>query len=423
MMEVIEMKFMNLNKNFYNDEEGSVAVITAIVLFFVLIGIAALAIDIGRLAATKNELQNVSDAAALAGAGELGNIYITQHNQGQSTFTCNAVCKESIYEAVRDVAILNQAAGVNINIPVPNNILNDIKIGIWQNASFDSTETNQPNAVKVTARRDDNVNNPISNFFAGILGFNTSNVRADATAALTGPSIVGPGELNTPFGLSERAFPDMCGDVVRFSPTTEACAGWHNFFDAINANQMERKFLGFIQGHTGEYYNEDETLLSIGSQWLDTNFNLNQLPTAQETPETAAGDEFEFQGGTISSLFLGAYLDRNDYDGNTGTVHGNDRHPAPFFALYDYFRFRDNDNNDEIWTAKVPVYKDFEDRCRNPNTDIEILGFAQIEVRMPNPPPDSTVDVLVDCNMTPLLARGGGGEFGNILSVIPNLVE
>ncbi len=57
-----------------------------------------------------------------------------------------------------------------------------------------------------------------------------------AIAALTGPGGTGPGELKTPFGLSENVFPKDCKDVISFSPTTDSCAGWHNFFDAINAN-------------------------------------------------------------------------------------------------------------------------------------------------------------------------------------------
>ena len=56
------------------DESGVTAILIAIVLV-VLIGITALAVDIGYVATTKNELQNVADAAALAAANQLGSIY------------------------------------------------------------------------------------------------------------------------------------------------------------------------------------------------------------------------------------------------------------------------------------------------------------------------------------------------------------
>ena len=38
---------------------------------FALIGVASLAIDMGQLYTVRNELQNVADAAALAGVGQL----------------------------------------------------------------------------------------------------------------------------------------------------------------------------------------------------------------------------------------------------------------------------------------------------------------------------------------------------------------
>ena len=56
------------------NQSGTTAILVALVLV-VLISIAALAVDIGYVATTKNELQNVADAAALAAAGQLGAIY------------------------------------------------------------------------------------------------------------------------------------------------------------------------------------------------------------------------------------------------------------------------------------------------------------------------------------------------------------
>jgi hypothetical protein len=42
---------------------------------------------------------------------------------------------------------------------------------------------------------------------------------------------------------------------------------------------------------------------------------------------------------------------------------------------------------------------------------------------MPNPPPDTSVSVWVDCNQSFVEGRGGGGNFGNLKGTIPNLVE
>jgi len=46
----------------------------------------------------------------------------------------------------------------------------------------------------------------------------------------------------------------------------------------------------------------------------------------------------------------------------------------------------------------VPVYED-DELCENPNDAIPIVGFAIIEIHMPNPPPDSSVSVNVYCDL------------------------
>ena len=56
------------------EQRGSVIIIFAVCLFL-LVGLAALAVDIGYVYTTRSELQNVADAAALAGARYLGSEY------------------------------------------------------------------------------------------------------------------------------------------------------------------------------------------------------------------------------------------------------------------------------------------------------------------------------------------------------------
>ncbi len=55
-------------------EKGVTAIIVAL-LIVVFLGIAALAIDIGYLAMAKNQCQNATDAAAMAGARKLSENY------------------------------------------------------------------------------------------------------------------------------------------------------------------------------------------------------------------------------------------------------------------------------------------------------------------------------------------------------------
>jgi hypothetical protein len=402
-----------LRREALKDKKGVTLVIVALMIF-VIVGIVALAIDVGHLMATRNELQNVADAAALAGAGYLGSVYkdLPYSEQQNKTFT-----KEEVAAVVNQVAQKNKASGENISI-----LYEDIIIGRWDpdDRKVSPETLVAPDAVYVKARRDESANSGITTFFAGIFGINTLNVNGEATAALTGPAWVEEGELKTPFGLSENVFPNDCSDLISFSPTTESCAGWHNFFDPINASKMEDKLIGLIQGDTACEYCGDSLL--NGPAWLEANFDINKTPDSETTPLTSAGDEFEFQGGTISSLFNGGYLGI-DYNGNTGTVYDNEKKPAPILALFDYFRYRDDDGDDSVWTATIPVYKDSTDGCINPNTAIEVVGFAKIVVISPDPPPSSNIQVHVDCNLSVIEGRGGGGTYGNLKGSIPNIVQ
>jgi len=401
------------------DQKGATAIIIAITLA-VLIGFVSLSIDVGSIYATRSELQNVADAAALAGARELGTIYAAMTYEQQASYVC--ADSSAILTAVKDVALKNMAAKKHIVI---ND--SDILIGQWDaNTKTLTVTASQPDAVKVTSRRDSNANSPLSTVFARILSIfggshDSVNIIATATAALTGPAIADEGVLKTPFGISENMFPNDCTNEIQFSPTTDSCAAWHNFFDPVNASSMEDKLLGLIKGDTAE---SGCSVTPCGQNWLDTYFEMNKIPDPEVIPEVAADDTFSFQGGTVSSLFLGGRIvwTGDLMDSTDGTIDGDPKHPAPFTALFDYFRFRDDDGDDSIWTATVPVYKDG-DTCENPNQEIPIVGFAQIKVLMPNPPPDSTVSVWIDCQLRVIEGRGGGNTFGNLKGSIPNLVQ
>ena len=399
------------------NQAGVSAVIVAIVLT-ILIGFTALAVDVGYMYATKNELQNVADGSALAGAGYLGSIYETLSYDEQQT---HEFSRSNIVGVAQQVALKNQAAKMNISI---NDA--DVTIGTWDGGTGTlaamAAPIVGPDAVRVIARRDGNANGPILTFFGRIFNIDTVDVSANATAALTGPAIVDEGELKVPFSLSENNFLPVCEDIpeIIFSPTAASCAGWHNFFDPANASAMADKLLGLIQGDTEDY---TELGLVNGPDWLDKNFDMNKSPDPEITPAVEPGDEFNHQGGTIASLFLGGRLGNTEKDINLPEeIIGDAKHPAPFPALFDYFRRRDGDDDDSIWTATVPVYED-DDVCENPNDAREIIGFATIEIHMPNPPPDSSVTVFVDCDLNFVDGRGGGGGFGNLKGTIPNLVE
>jgi len=80
---------VNKSKILLGNQKGAAAIVTVIVLAM-LLGFSALAIDVGYMYSTRNELQNVADSAALAGAGELGNIYLTLDYAAQQNFNVDA---------------------------------------------------------------------------------------------------------------------------------------------------------------------------------------------------------------------------------------------------------------------------------------------------------------------------------------------
>jgi hypothetical protein len=237
----------------FKNQRGATAIIVAIALVM-LIGFVALAVDIGYLAATKNELQDIADASALAGAGNMGDQYL-------NTPPISGTDCDLIRTAAKDTAFANKAAGLNISIDD-----SDVEFGRWiendfepnspssvSTCTFDNSDTitdnDKPTAIKVTARRDSSGNGPISTFFARIFGIQTVDVRADAIAALTPVGEVH--EIQLPIGLSINLFNGThdCQQDIDFTKTGLSCAGWNNFEnDSINANLMDGRLLGMITG-------------------------------------------------------------------------------------------------------------------------------------------------------------------------------
>ncbi len=208
-----------------SNERGATAVTVAVMLLM-LLSMGALSIDIGHSLVARNELQNVADAAALAGARELGLIYegLPPFQQYGYQLTNPA----PVRNAVQNIAAQNQAAGVSVAVNT-----SDIHIGQWNDAAKTFTVTNTfPNAVRVTARRDASANGPVSTFLANVMGVSSVSVNSFATAALTFLSQTVPGELDVPFAISSEWFTNFgCNQPIRFHPTGTAigCAGWHTF--------------------------------------------------------------------------------------------------------------------------------------------------------------------------------------------------
>jgi len=463
----------------FKDQKGIAAVWVAIVLLM-LLGFAALAIDVGYLYATKNELQNISDAAALAGTGKLGDLYQSMTHDEQQNFVCGTSCQTSIRDVAKNVVLDGtekvKAGGSEIFIDD-----GDIFINEWTGSLFNTNDYNQPDAVRVIARRDASANGPIRMFFARIfegIGFNFSNINADATAALSGMIEAAPGEVELPVGLSIDRFEgnDWCGDIIKFAPTSDddACSGWTVFTDHT---PTPVPLTNILDGLTG-------------------------------SPRTLVGDTwYTFTGGTIANLFdnmlsafqrdhiddMGTPDDSDDYNKAYNVAYlyqpleGPDTYPIEGTAVYDIpfaypessenyddgfpvsfsivdgviqapvgwstsecpgctlqgpvpIALRDNQGDivydkdtglivqdtypdeqpryERRWETTVLVY---DSSSCNPNELLRIAGFANVVVYDVHSTPEKTISARIRCDYTKL-ARGGGGEYG-VKGSIPTLVE
>lgn len=157
----------------------------------VLIGFAALAVDLAYVFVVRNELQNAADAAALSGAGRL---YSNNSGPNWSDADLQATL----------VTQLNKSEVQPIQDP-------EIAVGYWSsNATPGGMQpvsitpaAGDSAAVMVTVRKTGgNRNGPVRPFFATILGKNEIEVSATAVAAVSTPSYVASNAL-FPFVMSK----------------------------------------------------------------------------------------------------------------------------------------------------------------------------------------------------------------------------
>ena len=136
------------------DERG-VAILYVALFLLPSLWLASLAIDMGKLTVTKNELQRAADAAALAGAS------CVDPNNG--SLVQDSARVRAAYVASQNTALQTKSEAVVID---PQN---DI--------SFPTA-----NKIKVTVHRDDASGNPMTTIFAQTLGITSLNVHTYAIA-------------------------------------------------------------------------------------------------------------------------------------------------------------------------------------------------------------------------------------------------
>jgi len=147
-------------------ERGSTLVFTAIAMAVILV-VSAIAIDLGVIGAARSQLQNAMDAAALAGASGLFD--------DQDRATQLAITFAGLNECMNDAVIITDA---NVSFPASDQVRVE--------------ETQQ-----------------IDLYFAKVIGMNTADIYAEATAALG--SLSGTGQVK-PWAIPD--FDYVLGDEV-----------------------------------------------------------------------------------------------------------------------------------------------------------------------------------------------------------------
>ncbi len=143
----------------------------------VLLGFAALAVDVGQLFSVEAELQRAADSSALAGASG----YFTNAGLVQDTTELNVI----IPSRTQEYSLYNEtyrAGGTAVELA-------DITYGTYDfsnpNAALDTSGASRFNAVQVTTRRTaGGSNGAVGFFFARIFGMAEGEVTAKATAAM-----------------------------------------------------------------------------------------------------------------------------------------------------------------------------------------------------------------------------------------------
>ncbi|ABB23535.1 pilus assembly protein TadG-related protein [Pelodictyon luteolum] len=160
-------------------QRGGTAILFAIVLP-VLLGFAALAVDLARIHLVKVELQNAADAASLGGARSLS-------DPGGQPYNWSAASIKAL-----DVARSNVANGGQIQDAAIEtgywNILNPA-LGMRPAGTPGVPATGDVPAVRVTTAISATQNNgPLQLLFAPILGITERSIQASAIAVIAPPS-------------------------------------------------------------------------------------------------------------------------------------------------------------------------------------------------------------------------------------------
>jgi hypothetical protein len=218
---------------------------TIVLVIPLLLVLAGIAVDVSMLYAVRSELHRSMDAAALAGAGNLG---------------FDATAFPAARAAAQSYAAANpylQSGMINLNLNLPNSDPpmsaipvggGDITLGVWNGTtrtffvpSCDITSStcvdptsgfayfNMINAVRCRTRQS------LPTYFLNLIGLTSLNTLAESIAPSYPPTSPPPNACTFPIGVSECPFRGSgtygsagCGNIITFIDANINTSGWIN---------------------------------------------------------------------------------------------------------------------------------------------------------------------------------------------------
>ena len=265
-----------------------------LVMFTVLVGIASLGADYGRVQLAKVELQRCATAAARAAASRV---------PGDPS-------------GARDLAVSYAQLNAVDGVPLTLDRNNDVQLGIWNDASrtfsvVTGTNESTANAVRVTARRVGSNGVPL--LFAGLIGRSRSDVSASSVARVTTPpasvAFVGLNQISIGNNLFAAGYNSSAGPPGGSNVNNGFRGGSNGAMQFGNNGEVRGDV---IRGPAGS--------LSHGNHWFVTGSQGQQSTPYSYAPTEAAGVPSSGQlvrgNNATVTLSAGTYLYTNISFGN-----------------------------------------------------------------------------------------------------------
>lgn len=300
-------------RNLGADQSGAIAVSAAIAMV-VLLGIAALALDIGHMMSVKSELQKAADAGALAGARALQLIApVPNWTNGQNVAT--ATVKENKVDATLLTDCVVQTGYWDLKWNQSSAPADLKSTGIVPGAT-------DVGAVKVTVSKSTGKNGgPLTMLFAKVFGINTETLSAHSVAAMVAQSPVAsvpPGDafpVATPISWVQQMWnPNADGASFRIGSSYHSPDGgqWTSFLTDANDVPTIRDLID----------NGNATPLNIGDDiWIEpgtktTLYNEAATRIGETVLLPIVCDDFDTHASTPLLAWVPFYIE--DAQGGSG---------------------------------------------------------------------------------------------------------